>query len=230
MRFAFMNSIAFKRQQVRRLSPQHSVLILFFLALIFVSAPTISADDAPGWLRQVASAGTATYGKEVPAVVLWDESRVTVDEDGKVTTVDFYAVRVLTREGREEAVAKRIYNTDSGKVREMRAWMIRPAGEVKKYGKDQVIDVAIADNDVYNEARAKLILASEDAEPGAIFGYEVTSEERSVFTQLSWGFQHRMPTKLSRLTLTLPAGWRAESVTFNHPRVEPVLSGTSYLW
>jgi transglutaminase-like putative cysteine protease len=199
-------------------------------ALLAACANAYAGDDAPGWLRQVASANTSSYGKEVPAVVLWDESRVTVDEDGKVTTTDFYAVRVLTREGRGEAVAKRIYNTDSGKVREMRAWMIRPAGEVKKYGKDQVIDVAIADNDVYNEARAKLIMAREDAEPGATFGYEVTSEERSVFTQLSWGFQNRMPTKLSRLTLSLPPGWRAESVTFNHPKIEPATSGTSYSW
>jgi transglutaminase-like putative cysteine protease len=206
-----------------------AILIASFFALVLTSEPA-SADDAPGWLRQVASANAASYGKDVSAVVLWNESKVTVDDDGKVTTVDLYAVRILTREGRDEAVAKRVYNTDSGKVRDMRAWLIPPAGEVKKYGKDQVIDVAIADNDVYNEARAKLIVASADAEPGAVFGYEVTSEERSVFTQLSWSFQDRMPTKLSRLTLSLPSSWRAESVTFNHATIKPVINGSSYTW
>lgn len=230
MKSELWNSAVLKMRQARRLALQSLVFIISVFALSLMSAPALAGDDVPSWLRQVASTNTAFYGKDVPAVVLWDESRVTVDDDGKVTTVDFYAVRILTREGRGEAIARRVYNTDSGKVREMRAWMIRSAGEVKKYGKDQVVDIAIADNDVYNEARAKLIIASEDAEPGAVFGYEVTSEERSVFTQLSRGFQHRMPAKLSRLTLNLPAGWRAESVTFNHPKIEPSINGSSYTW
>jgi hypothetical protein len=230
MKFKLLNSVVLRMWQSRGLSLHSLIFIASFPGLALMSATAFAGDDVPSWLKQVASAPTPSYGKEVPAVVLWDESRVTVDEDGKVSTVDFYAVRILTREGRKQAVARRVYNTDSGKVREMRAWLIRPAGPVKKYGKGQVMDVALAENDVYNEARAKLIVGSDDAEPGAVFGYEVTSEERSVFTQLSWGFQQRMPAKLSRLTLNLPAGWRAESVTFNHPKVEPAVSGTSYTW
>jgi hypothetical protein len=232
MKSKHWNSIVLKSRRALRLGAQYSILITSFLGLALMSATALAGDDVPPWLKQVASA-TATadsYGKDVPAVVLWDESRVTVDEDGKVTTVYFHAVRILTREGRGEAVARHVYNTDSGKVREMRAWLIRPAGPVKKYGKDQALDVAVADNDVYNEARARLIVGSDDAEPGAVFGYEVTSEERSVFTQLGWSFQRRMPAKLSRLTLNLPAGWRAESVTFNHPKVEPAVDRTSYTW
>ncbi|MFP5263988.1 MAG: DUF3857 domain-containing protein [Blastocatellia bacterium] len=193
-------------------------------------ATAYAGDDVPQWLRQAASAKTATYGKDVRAVVLWNESRITVDEDGKVTTVDCYAVRVLNREGGEEAVARHVYNTDSGKVREMRAWLMGPGREVKKYGKDQVVDVAIANNDVYNEARAKLIVGGKDARPGSVFGYEVMSEERSVFTQLVFDFQRRLPVKLSRLTLSLPEGWRADGVTFNRPRVQPVVKGTTYTW
>jgi transglutaminase-like putative cysteine protease len=209
-------------------------MLSLFTASILGLAPgggtACAGDDVPQWLRQAASAKTATYGKDVRAAVLWNESRVTVDEDGKVTTVDSYAVRVLNREGGEEAVARHVYNTDSGKVREMRAWLIGPGGEVKKYGKEQVVDVAIANNDVYNEARAKLIVGRKDAEPGAVFGYEVTSEERSVFTQLVFDFQRRLPVKLSRLTLSLPEGWRAEGVTFNRPKVEPVVKGATYTW
>ncbi|HVG19360.1 MAG TPA: DUF3857 domain-containing protein [Blastocatellia bacterium] len=216
--------------RARRLGLRSLAVIATFSALVLMIAAAPAGDDAPQWLRQVASADAASYGKDVRAAVLWNESRVTVEDDGKVTTVDFYAVRILTREGRGQAIAKRVYNTDSGKVREMRAWLIRPSGEVKKYGKDQVVDAAIDDNGVYNEARVKFITASGDAEPGSVFGYEVTSEERSVFTQLIWDFQRRMPVKLSRLALNLPEGWRADGVTFNHPRVEPVISGSSYTW
>ena len=230
MKLSVKNSIMIQRPRAPGLGPQRLLLAASFFALALMKAAAFAGDDVPTWLRQVASANTASYGKDVPAVVLWDESRVTVDDDGKVTTANFFAVKILTREGRNQALAREIYNTDSGKVREMRAWMIRPSGEVKKYGKDEVIDVTLADNDIYNEARAKLIMGSADAEPGAVFGYEVTSEERSVFTQLIWGFQLRMPVKLSRLTLNLPSGWRADSVTFNHPKIEPAISGSSYTW
>jgi hypothetical protein len=202
---------------------------LFTLALS--GAPAFAADEAPQWLRQAASAPSPSYDKEVPAVALLDESRVTVEEDGRVVTVTRGAVRILSREGRSAARAADSYRTDgTSKIREMNAWMIRPSGEVKKYGKDAVVELAI-DNDVYNEVRTKVIAASDDAEVGAVFGYEVTTEERSVFTQFRWQFGvGRLPTLVSRFTVALPAGWRAESVTFNRPKLEPAVSGTTYAW
>ena len=189
-----------------------------------------AGDDPPAWLRQAASATLPAYDKDVPGVVLWDESRVTVDDSGRVITTNLHAVKILTREGRDAAIAREVYNTDSGKVREMRAWMIRPSGEVKKYGKDETADMAVVDNDIYSETRKRIIIARGDAEPGAVFGYESTTEERSVFTQLDWFFQGQMPVTLSRLSLTLPKGWRAEGVTFNHAKVEPTVNGSTYTW
>jgi len=210
--------------------PVMALTVLLAAALLWPQAAARAGDDAPSWLRQAAASTTASFGKEVPAVVLWDESRITVDEDGRVLKTDFYAVKILTRKGRDEAIAHAVYNTDSGKVREMRAWLIRPSGEVKKYGKDETLDLALAKNDVYDEARLRLITASSDAEPGAVFGYEATTEERSVFTQFEKDFQQQLPSLLSRVTLTLPKGWRAEGVTFNHARVEPTVNGSAYTW
>ncbi|HEY9230506.1 MAG TPA: DUF3857 domain-containing protein, partial [Blastocatellia bacterium] len=177
-----------------------------------------------------AGASLPSYSKEVPAVVLWDERRITVDEDGRVQQTDYYAVKILSREGRSEAIAHAVYTTDTGKVRELRAWLIRPSGEVKKYGKDETADVALVDNDIYNEARVRMVSAKSDAEPGAIFGYEAITEERSVFTQFEKEFQGQLPSLLSRVSLTLPKGWRAEGVTFNHARLEPSVNGSAYTW
>jgi hypothetical protein len=205
-------------------------IIFCIFALALVSGPALAADDAPAWLRQAAAASAPAYSKEVPAVVLHKEQRVTIEESGKTVTVTTYAVRVLTREGRGAAVAREVYLTDTGKVREMRAWLIRPSGEVKKYGKNETLDLAMADNDIYNEVRLRLIIGEGDAEPGAVFGYEVESEDRSVFTQFEWAFQNRLPTLLSRFTLALPQGWRAEGVTFNRAKIEPAVSGATYTW
>ena len=84
---------------------------------------------------------------------------------------------------------------------------------------------------MYNEARIKRISAADDVDgPGAVFGYQVVSEERTVFTQSDWNFQFQLPTLVSRYTLTLPAGWRARGLLFNHKGVEPTLSGSTYTW
>src|SRR3954469_24951388 len=133
---------------------------LFFLILLCVSN-AFAGDETPAWLQQAAAQKVPAYDKSVRAVVLLDESVMAVGEDGRITTTATYAVRILAREGREEAVAREFYMTDSGKVREMHAWLIHPSGEVKRYGKDQMMDVADASNDVYDEARLKVIDASK---------------------------------------------------------------------
>jgi hypothetical protein len=206
-------------------------MVGLFFVLALATAPVFAfSDDAPAWLKQAAALTPPTYDKTVSTVVLVDDSTMTVSDDGHITTVTTYAVRILNREGRNAAVAEEGYATDSGKVREIKAWLIRPTGQVKSYGKDSVIDRATALNDVYDESRLKMIVAVDDVEPGAVFGYQTTSEERPYFNQHVKYFQDEEPVLSSRFTLTLPAGWRASGITFNHANVEPAISGASYTW
>ena len=104
-------------------------MIKLLAALAIVAfATTIVAragDEAPPWLQQAASVTSPTYDQDVPAVVLRNEQTVTVDSEGKVTTVSRYAIRVLTREGRRFATAAEGYLTKAGKVKDLRAWLIR---------------------------------------------------------------------------------------------------------
>jgi len=206
------------------------LFVSVFLAVCLQAAAAAKGDEAPAWLRQAASITVPTYGKDVHAVTLHDESRKTVEEDGRITTVTYQAVRILTREGRRFAEASEGYDNGSGKVKEMRAWLIRPSGEVRAYGKKEIIDAARVDNDVYNEARQKIISAKDEADAGCVFGYEVLTEERVVHSQFIWSFQDFNPVLLSRVTVALPQGWRAEGVSFNHDKIEPVVSGSTYTW
>lgn len=202
---------------------------LLFFILLSASSSLAFGDDAPGWLRQAATLPAPTYDKKVSTVVLVDNSTITVGEDGQITSTDTYAIRILTREGRDEAVAEVGYETDTGKVKDFHAWLIKPSGQVKSYGKDETIDKADL-NDVYDESRAKRIVAGDDAEPGAVFGYQTTTETRPFFYQSTWYFQGNSPVISSRLTLVLPAGWQASSVTFNHAEVPVSANGTTYTW
>lgn len=206
------------------------IILSIFVAIGMFVLASAKGDEAPAWLKQAAAATAPAYDKKVQAVVLLDEERKTIEEDGRIRTVTQRAVRVLAREGRREAVARVSYSTDTDKVKEMRAWLIRPSGEVISFGKKETMDLAMADNDVYNEVRVKLISASESADAGSVFGYEIVTEEKSVFSQFVWHFQEDIPVVASRFTVALPKDWRADAVTFNHAKVEPAVNGTAWTW
>jgi hypothetical protein len=206
------------------------LLVSIFLVACLQAVAAAKSDEAPAWLRQAASITGATYGKDVHAVTLHNESRKTVEEDGRITTVTYHAVRILTREGRDYAEAHEVYTNGSGNVKEMRAWLLRPSGEVRVYGKKEIIDRARVNNDVYNEAREKIISAKDEADVGCVFGYEIITEERQVFSQFVWYFQSLIPVLMSRMTVALPQGWRADAITFNHRKIEPSVGGNSYTW
>lgn len=204
-----------------------SVLGLLILATPVAAAP---ADDVPAWLQQAVAIKAPPYDKDVPAVVLADESRTTIGTDGKQNETYTYAVRILRREGRGYAQGQVSYIPNISRVKDFRAWLIRPSRPVKRYGKDDTMDVAGDLNDVYNEYRVMKISGSDEADTDAVFAYTYTREDRSVFSQAEWFFQSSLPVINSRYSLTVPEGWRAEGVTFNHPKIEPKITGTSYSW
>jgi Domain of Unknown Function with PDB structure (DUF3857)/Transglutaminase-like superfamily len=203
---------------------------LAFLLVLCSSASLVRAAEAPDWMRAVQGGDVPTDPK-LPAIVLLDERSVGVRNDGRTVTIGRYAVRVLTNEGRGYARHSMQYLvSDGGGVREMRAWLIRPSGDVLQYGKDRVLDAAAAGNDVYNEVRIRRVSAVDDAQPGAVFGCEWTLEERPLFPQVGWMFQDEIPVRVSRLVLTLPAGWTAQTATFNHAPIDPVTTGARSVW
>ena len=98
------------------------LLIAFVLSVV----PALPADKAPEWLRQTARSSAPQYDSKTPAVFLLSEMGIQIDKPGTIQTTTRHAVRILTREGRVHAAARALYQTDAGKVRELRAWMIFP--------------------------------------------------------------------------------------------------------
>lgn len=169
--------------------------------------------------------------KNVPAVELLNDESVSLAQDGTIVRTIRRAIRVLERDGRDRALARTIYQTDSDKIKSFDAWLIRRAGKTKEYGKKEAVDAALQSNDLYNEARIRLISAEDDADVGDVFGFEAILEEKTIFSQFHFGFQHDIPVLVARFSVNMPAGWRADGVAFNAPTtVEPVVNGSSYSW
>jgi hypothetical protein len=207
-----------------------SLVFVVCLSLWATSALAKGGETLPPWLAQASAQKNFSYDKDVPAVVLHNEQTSSLSSDGVLTTTTNHAVRLLTRNGKYYADAAAVYLQSSSKVREMRAWLIRPDGTVKFYGKDQIVDRIADPDDIYNEYRVKTVEAADDADVGAVFAYQSIVEERPLFTQDRWEFQNRLPTVYSRYALTLPAGWQVSSVTFNNAEIKPQTNGTSYVW
>ena len=122
------------------------------------------------------------------------------------------------------------YETASAKVRDFRAWMIAPSGKVKKFAKEEIFDVACAENDVYNECRRRVVSGKKDAEAGAVFAYEAVVERQLFSSQLLFHFQDSSPVRLARFTVTVPANREVKSMSFNGAPSEAAPAGGVYTW
>ena len=205
-------------------------ILLLTISLLLFTSGFAAGDDPPSWLRQAASVKVPSFDKDVEAVVLLNEEKVTLNGDGNLITVENYAVKILTREGRKHASAVAFYLVSSGKIKDMDAWIIHPDGTSKEYNKKSIVDLISDPDDVYNEGRIKVINASDDVDRGFVFGYTIESEDRPLFYQIDRNFQGRLPVMLSRYTVDLPSGWTASSLTFNHENITPRVNGSSYTW
>jgi len=207
-----------------------SISFAVFLTVCCQSAAFGAGDDAPGWLQQLVSVVPGSYDKSVKAVVLLKEQNITLDSNGRLVTTERYAVRILTREGRKSAVAIAPYLSNFSEIRDFQGWLIAPGGSVTTYGKKDVIDRISDPDDIYNELRLKIIDGSMGADVGFTFGYTVTKEDRPLFYQDNYLFQDDLPTLDSRYSISLPSGWKATSLTFNHADVTPQVNGSTYTW
>jgi hypothetical protein len=198
---------------------------VFLLFALTVGAR--AADDTPPWVRDAAAQKIPDYPAKVSSVVLLHEESVTVDPDGRRVMRERGVIRIL-QAGDEKITAVRTYNNKSGRIRDFQGWLIPPSGRLVTFAKDRIVDVAIQEG-VYEELRLKT-LQCNCPQPGSIFAWEVTEEEKTLFTQYQYAFQQQSPVLASRFTLTLPSGWEVKNTLFNQDPIAPRITGNTYSW
>jgi transglutaminase-like putative cysteine protease len=196
--------------------------------LIACTGEVASAAQPPAWVREAIA--PVQLDDTAGAVILLDQVEMTIAADGKVRTSRRYAARLNDPAGREAAALREVYLTGTGRIRAIRGWLIRADGSVRELGNREVVDAALVHNDVFNEVRVRGIGAVDSVARGDVFAAEVESDDQLLFAQIEWHMQGRWPARLVRRGLTLPAGWRADSLTFNAPAIEPRRNGATYVW
>jgi len=197
--------------------------------LILAVAMSLRA-DVPTWFREAAGTAHPAYPQRAKAVVLFDEERVSVDETGKQTRTIRRAIKILSLDGKSEARGMLSFDSKDSKVKDFKAWIIQPTGKTKEFAKKDYIEGAVTDYELYSSYRFYGVSASAEVDPNGVFGFESTVEEKTVFTQFSYGFQSSQPHLLSRFQLTAPAGWRAEAKACDGAPDKPSVKGNTYTW
>jgi hypothetical protein len=198
------------------------------LFLLLAPAVLHAANDVPDWVRQASAQTVPAYSAKVTSVILLKEEAVTVDPDGRRVMRERGAVKILQPSG-EMPEAYRTYNVKNGRIRDFEGWMVPPTGKASAYAKNRILDVALSRDYTYDEARAK-VLEFGGAPPGSVLAWEITEEEKTIFTQDEFSFQGRQPVLTSRYILTLPQGWEVRGTVFNHASLEPQVSGSASTW
>ncbi len=206
------------------------VAVMVLLLARFGTAVAGGAERVPAWLESAVARPVPESARGARAFVLLRVGSVSLEPTGRATVQERFAVRVLARGGRSDAVARVVYRSDGGRVRDLQAWLLTPSGAWIRYGRERAVDLALVGDDIYNEARVLVISAAADADSGAVFAFESFSERQEPFAQFEWAFQDRLPTARSRFSLTLPPGWQVSSRTFNHARVDSVHDGPAIAW
>ncbi len=199
------------------------------LLVSVLSVPSAFAADAPEWVRRAVATAPQYDPVASRAAHLLREETVSVDEGGKARILRRGVVRILTPEGRSEAIAVVPYLQRSDDIKSFRAWVLRPSGATKALDDSDVLDMEVGTG-LYSETRVRSIVATDQVEPGAVFAYEADLESRFVFRDFEWAFQDEYPAARSRFTIRAPQGWSVKSALFNHVALTPTEDGPSRTW
>jgi hypothetical protein len=207
------------------------VVLAVVLAAAAGRQEVLGATQVPPWVQGARTAQFPNLPNNAGAIIALDEQELEVRPDGKLVSTHRWAARILTRDGRDAATLFVPYTAKTEKVDSAKAWLIRPSGEVRVFGKGEILDVAsFGERELYSEARKVLVSAEDEALPGSVFGAAVTVSGRTVTAQDMWLFQSQFPVVLSRYTVRLPPGWRVEGRVFHHPGIQPVVAGNATTW
>jgi hypothetical protein len=197
-----------------------------------MSAPAARAGDtAPEWMRTAASQSLPDYPKETSAVTLYDETIITVKDNGEIDMTRRVACKLLRTDGKDTCGFAAVGFDSVTKISSFHAWTLMANG-----GQMQVKDKEAMEFDggegyeVFDDLRVKVIKFPEAA-VGNVVGYEYTQRQRPFVFEDEWNFQDKIPTRFARISIALPPGWDFSNFWANYAEQKPVsTSGNQNVW
>ena len=199
---------------------------LTLVAACAVVSQRAAAGDAPSWMHAQVNAPVPAHDDKTDAVLLYSETVLTVQPNGKIKRMEREAYKILRPDGKGRGMVRVSFDSES-RITGMHAWCIPAQGKDYEVKDKEAVETAllgVENGELMSDIRTKL-LQIPAAEPGNIVGYEVEQEERPYVMADEWEFQETAPVREAHFTLQLPSGWEYKTAWLNHPEVAPVSAG-----
>ncbi|ADW69094.1 transglutaminase domain-containing protein [Granulicella tundricola MP5ACTX9] len=205
------------------------VLLVATLSLCTVPA-FASRDSVPDWVAAAAAKPMATYSAETSAVVLLDDTTLTVGADGKGVEHRRHVVKILRPNGRDEGVVWIPYDKDT-KILSLHVWSIAPDGKQYAVKDNEMVDVGYpGQGSLYEDIKMRAVRAP-GRDPGGVIAYEYDQRKEPYLHEETWMFQQEIPVANQSFTLELPPGYTYGTVWAHHDQQKAAdLEHQRYRW
>jgi hypothetical protein len=184
------------------------------------------AADAPPWMRAQLTAALPAHDEKTNAVVLYAETILTVQANGKIKKLDREVVKILRPDGEARGTIRWSFDAQS-RITDLHGWCIPVSGkdyEVKDRDSIESAVYGVDGSELVGDLRTKT-LRIPAATVGSVIGYEIEQELRPYVLVDEWGFQETIPVREAHYTLALPRGWSYKANWLNHPEEQPTDTG-----
>jgi hypothetical protein len=185
---------------------------------------------APDWALEAAKTPTpvVAVATNAPAVILFDEYLITVDEQNHAIERERFAVRILKPQGRDYAHCTAYYDMDS-KLRNFHSWTIGADGKQFQAKDEDYTDHGLAEGAVLQFTERVRVVNPPGADPGAVVACETERELRPYMTEEVWDIQYSIPVVNEALELALPPGGHFSDTWRGHEALKPIEVGSNHL-
>ena len=187
----------------------------------FCAAPALAKDTAPDWVLMAAKQPTADIATDAPAVVLLDDTVLTVGADGRAVEHHRHVVKILRVKGRQDGVARVSFDADE-KILSMHVWSVGVDGRVYTMKEKEMTDVGFPGSGNLYEDRKMKVAEPPGLDPGAIVAWEYDQRIAPYMHEATWFFQGRIPRLNQSFTLELAPGFHYRSVWAHHTSADAI--------
>ena len=204
-----------------------AAVALFAMVCLWLG-PQVAAGDAPAWMHALVSAPMPKIDEKTEAVLLYSETVLNVQANGKIKSIERRAYKILRPDGKGYGTVRADFDAET-RITSIHGWCIPAQGkdyEVKDKDSVETALFGVMNGELVSDLRTKL-LQIPASDPGNIIGYEIEHEDRPYVLQDLWMFQDTIPVREARYTLQLAPGWEYRAVWLNHEEVKPTSVGNN---
>ena len=167
----------------------------------------------PDWAIN-ASAVKGDWG-DAKAVVLLQDTLLTVQPDGKAIERERMVVKILRPEGRDYATPAATFSKDQ-KLLSFHVWSISPDGHHYTMKDSEFVEAGASSYGILYEDERVRTASPPGADPGGVVAWEITQQIPTYLSSDDWLFQNPVPTAETSFEIDLPSGWHQYAVWFRH--------------